>query len=203
MLADPPFQPFGEDDAKATALVEWFKLDFMRWVDPIKCPTCNGSTRSAGSAEPTAEERIGRAGRVELHECTANAGHPTRRFARYNDLATLMKTREGRCGESDTAEWLLTASGEFANLFCLFLGAYGLNARYVWNRWVKPARLAEETARITFGLSTGAKRSDTGSTWIHGELLISRSSAEKGSEAAVHKPLLYASGWGKKQAFCM
>jgi hypothetical protein len=98
LMADPPFSPFGEEDAKTVALVEWFKRDYMRWVDPILCPTCSGPTRSLGSTAPNDQDLSGGAQRVELHQCTAEPSHPARRFARYNDLMTLVRTREGRCG---------------------------------------------------------------------------------------------------------
>jgi peptide-N4-(N-acetyl-beta-glucosaminyl)asparagine amidase len=99
LMADPPFQPFGREDAKALALARWFKTSYMTWVDPIKCPACSGPTTAVGSVDPDRKERADGAGRTELHVCKAQCGG-SRRFARYNSISTLMRTREGRCGES-------------------------------------------------------------------------------------------------------
>ncbi|KAL1410384.1 Peptide-N(4)-(N-acetyl-beta-glucosaminyl)asparagine amidase [Vanrija albida] len=121
LLADEeqhPFKPFGYEDALALAAARWFKHEYFRWVDPIKCAQCGGATRGSGSGQPTAEERAGGAGRVELHTCTQCSA--VRRFPRYNEVKALMGSREGRCGE-------------FAQLFYVFFLALGLEARYVWN----------------------------------------------------------------------
>jgi len=99
-LADPPYQPFGLEDAKVHALAHWFKNDFMRWVDPVPCPKCGGNTEAAGDAEPTEAERQDGGGRVELHRCVDEACKAVRRFVRYSMIETLVRTREGRCGES-------------------------------------------------------------------------------------------------------
>nr|XP_031862971.1 uncharacterized protein CI109_001446 [Kwoniella shandongensis]KAA5530043.1 hypothetical protein CI109_001446 [Kwoniella shandongensis] len=143
LLASPPFQPFGKEDATVLGLCQWFKSSFMRWIDPIPCPICGGSTHSEGSASPTTEEREDGAGRVELHKCNDTSCGAVRRFGRYGKVGTLIRTREGRCGE-------------WAHLFYVLLRARGIDARYIWN-----------------------------------------------SEATINKPLLYARGWGKKQAFCL
>ncbi|WOO85218.1 Peptide-N(4)-(N-acetyl-beta-glucosaminyl)asparagine amidase [Vanrija pseudolonga] len=112
------FKPFGYEDALALAAARWFKHEYFRWVDPIKCAQCGGETRGTGAGQPTAEERAGGAGRVELHTCVNCAA--VRRFPRYNEVKALMGSREGRCGE-------------FAQLFYVFFLALGLEARYVWN----------------------------------------------------------------------
>ncbi|CAE6364400.1 unnamed protein product [Rhizoctonia solani] len=112
-----------EEDALAQVLVQWFKHEYFKWADPIKCPQCGGSTSASGMVPPTPYERDGGAGRVELHVCRGENGacDGSFRFARYNDLKYLMRTRIGRCGE-------------WANLYTLFLRAVGLRARYVWNK---------------------------------------------------------------------
>ncbi|KZW02866.1 hypothetical protein EXIGLDRAFT_813283 [Exidia glandulosa HHB12029] len=107
------------EDALAEALVKWFKPNFFKWVDPIKCPVCSQPMENKGHVSPTPEERAGGGHRVELYECETGDGG-TSRFPRYNDLRVLMKSRVGRCGE-------------FANVFTLMLRAVGLRARYVWN----------------------------------------------------------------------
>ncbi|CAE6431862.1 unnamed protein product [Rhizoctonia solani] len=112
-----------EQDALAQVLVQWFKHEYFKWADPIKCPRCGGETRASGMVPPTPYERDGGAGRVELHVCVGEKGacDGSFRFPRYNDLKYLMRTRMGRCGE-------------WANLYTLFLRAVGLRARYVWNK---------------------------------------------------------------------
>ncbi|KAG9095748.1 Peptide-N(4)-(N-acetyl-beta- glucosaminyl)asparagine amidase [Ceratobasidium sp. 370] len=111
-----------EEDALAQVLVQWFKNEYFKWVDPIKCPKCAGETEMTGMVSPDEHERAGGAGRVEMHVCTSKNGpcDGKIRFARYGDPRYLMKTRLGRCGE-------------WANLYTLFLRAVGLRARYVWN----------------------------------------------------------------------
>ncbi|KAG8768602.1 peptide-N4-(N-acetyl-beta- glucosaminyl)asparagine amidase [Serendipita sp. 405] len=106
------------EDALAEALVKWFKPTYFKWIDPIPCSKCQGKTESKGMGQPTQDDLLGGAGRVELHRCTS-CGH-TVRFPRYNDPRYLMRSRVGRCGE-------------FANLFALFIRAVGLRGRYVWN----------------------------------------------------------------------
>ncbi|KAG8736547.1 Peptide-N(4)-(N-acetyl-beta- glucosaminyl)asparagine amidase [Ceratobasidium sp. 428] len=108
-----------EEDALAEVLVQWFKKEYFKWADPIKCPKCSGKTQVSGMVPPAPYERGGGAGRVELHVCTSENGpcDGSFRFPRYNDPKYLMKTRLGRCGE-------------WANLYTLFLRAVGLRARY-------------------------------------------------------------------------
>jgi peptide-N4-(N-acetyl-beta-glucosaminyl)asparagine amidase len=99
LLADPPWTPFSEIDARVLAMARWFKSDFMRWVDPIMCPSCGGKTAAAGNVEPSWKQRQDGAGRVELHVCVDGGCGGEKAFARYGKVATLAKTREGRCGE--------------------------------------------------------------------------------------------------------
>ncbi|BEI82098.1 hypothetical protein CcaverHIS002_0212580 [Cutaneotrichosporon cavernicola] len=108
---------FGYEDALVLAAARWFKHEYFRWADPIKC-ACGGDTTYEGQGEPSAEDLQGGAGRVELHKCTAC--EKDTRFPRYNTTEALMRAKVGRCGE-------------FAQLFYIFLLALGLEARYVWN----------------------------------------------------------------------
>ncbi|GMK59061.1 hypothetical protein CspeluHIS016_0700760 [Cutaneotrichosporon spelunceum] len=108
---------FGYEDALVLATARWFKHEYFRWADPIKC-TCGGDTEFSGQGQPNEEDLEGGAGRVELHKCKV-CGEVTR-FPRYNTTKALMRARVGRCGE-------------FAQLFYIFLLALGLEARYVWN----------------------------------------------------------------------
>ncbi|KAK4684910.1 peptide-N4-(N-acetyl-beta-glucosaminyl)asparagine amidase, partial [Tremellales sp. Uapishka_1] len=165
LLTSPPFTPFGQEDALVISMAKWFKSSFMRWCDPIKCPDCGGATASSGSAEPNRIELQDGAGRVEVHSCSMKGCGGIRRFARYNSIRTLLRTREGRCGE-------------WAHLFYAFLLAAGLEARYIWN--------SEDHVWNEYW-------SPSRQHWVHVD----------SCEAAVNKPLLYALGWGKKQAFCI
>lgn len=131
----PPFEPFGEEEAVVLAMAQWFKHDFMTWVDPIKCPKCGAETRISGLVEPTASEMELGAGRVESHRCISC--QTERRFMRIGKVSTLLKTREGRCGESLSPDTflgiLLMNLGEFAHLFYVLLQAKGIGARYIYN----------------------------------------------------------------------
>ncbi|KAG8923254.1 peptide-N4-(N-acetyl-beta- glucosaminyl)asparagine amidase [Tulasnella sp. 418] len=155
----------GFEDALAEALVKWFKKDFFKWADPIICPRCEGKTTMRGMVEPTAEEREKGGGRVELHKCDNEGCGGVFRFARYNDPKVLMKTRIGRCGE-------------FANLFCLFIRAIGLRARYVWN--------AEDHV-------WNEHYSPTLKRWVHMD----------SCEASRDEPMIYDRGWGKKMSYIL
>ncbi|WVQ94740.1 hypothetical protein IAU59_001820 [Kwoniella sp. CBS 9459] len=165
LLAEPPFKPFGPVDAEVLALARWFKESYMRWIDPIPCPTCGGPTFGAGSAQPMSHERLDGAGRVELHKCKDPACGGQRRFARYGKIKALLRSGEGRCGE-------------WAQLFYVFLRVKGIEARYVWN--------SEDHVWCEYW-------SPALQHWVHVD----------SCEAATNKPLLYARGWGKKQAFCL
>ncbi|KAJ3288834.1 peptide-N4-(N-acetyl-beta- glucosaminyl)asparagine amidase [Rhizoclosmatium sp. JEL0117] len=120
------------------ALLDWFKNDYMVWVNNAPCASCgNTQTVGAGNGAPTQYELDHGAARVELYKCPSDAC-PLTRFPRFNDPLVLMQTRRGRCGE-------------WANLFTLFSITMGFETRYVmdytdhvwcefwsdhWNRWV-------------------------------------------------------------------
>ncbi|WVW80091.1 hypothetical protein I302_102064 [Kwoniella bestiolae CBS 10118] len=165
LLSTPPFKPFGQIDAEVLALAQWFKQDYMRWIDPIPCPKCHGPTSAIGSSEPSPAERADGAGRVELHKCVDGDCGEIRRFCRYGRIKALIRTREGRCGE-------------WAQLFYCFSRVRGVECRYVWN--------SEDHVWCEYW-------SPTLQHWVHVDPC----------EAAINKPLLYARGWGKKQAFCL
>jgi peptide-N4-(N-acetyl-beta-glucosaminyl)asparagine amidase len=69
---------------KAIHLVQWFKHDFMHWVDPIKCPACSGDTRHQSSFghEGMTEEERRVAGRVEVWKCVDDGCGGVDRFLR-------------------------------------------------------------------------------------------------------------------------
>jgi len=97
--AEQPFAPFGKEDATVLAAARWFKHEYFRWVDPIKCPACGGATAYRAQATPNAEDLAGGAGRVEVHACNDAQCGAQMRFPRYNKVPALMRAREGRCGE--------------------------------------------------------------------------------------------------------
>ncbi|KAK8861540.1 hypothetical protein IAR55_002362 [Kwoniella newhampshirensis] len=166
LLDSPPFRPFSYEDAHVLALCQWFKSSFMRWIDPVPCPRCSGPTHAVGSVSPTDQERSDGAERVELHECDDEEGcGGKRRFGRYGKIGTLLRTREGRCGE-------------WAHLFYVFLRTIGIKARYIWN--------SEDHVWCEYW-------SPSQEHWVHVD----------SCEGATNRPLLYARGWGKKQAFCL
>uniref|UniRef100_A0A1I7RKX9 Peptide-N(4)-(N-acetyl-beta-glucosaminyl)asparagine amidase n=1 Tax=Bursaphelenchus xylophilus TaxID=6326 RepID=A0A1I7RKX9_BURXY len=86
------------------------------------------------SSTPTYDEKQRGADRVEVYNCTqCNQRY---RFARFNNPATLIETREGRCGE-------------WANCFALCCRAIGLEVRYVTctedHAWVEVFDLESQT----------------------------------------------------------
>ncbi|WRT65646.1 uncharacterized protein IL334_002591 [Kwoniella shivajii] len=167
LMTNPPFKPFGSTEAEVLALAKWFKSTYFKWVDPVKCPLCDGSTSAIGMDQPTPSERGDGAGRVELHKCRNDHGpcEGLRRFCRYGKIKALTRTREGRCGE-------------WAQMFYTFLRVKGIQSRYVWN--------SEDHVWCEYW-------SDTLQHWVHVDPC----------EAATNKPLVYAKGWGKKQAYCL
>lgn len=108
---DPGFRDF-----LLVELLHWFKHSFFSWVDTLNCSRCGGPTTVTGTVEPTAEDRVGLASRVELHGCAKC--QTAERFPRYNLPEKLLETRRGRCGE-------------WANCFTLFARTLGYDARYV------------------------------------------------------------------------
>lgn len=109
----------GYQDHVIKALLRWFKQDFFTWITAPPCNQCQGETEGIGAAAPDAAERQAGADRVEIYRCKNNSYHISR-FPRYNDPATLLTWRKGRCGE-------------FANCFTLLCIALGSRARWVWN----------------------------------------------------------------------
>ncbi len=95
-------------------LGKWFKAHFFKWTNAVPCARCGGKTACVGRSGPTAEERAGLAGTVEVYKCNVCGSHT--RFPRYNHPRKLLETRQGRCGE-------------WANCFTLCCRAVGLEAR--------------------------------------------------------------------------
>ena len=109
------------DVAFLEGLLRWFKFDFFKWVntpacEAIGCGANPGAMERMGGGPPTQEELHGLPGMVEIYRCRQCS--QITRFPRYNNPATLLRTRRGRCGE-------------WANAFCLICRALSLDARYV------------------------------------------------------------------------
>ncbi|KAI6222060.1 Thioredoxin and Transglutaminase domain containing protein [Aphelenchoides besseyi] len=101
---------------QAKHLLDWFH-GFFNWIDNPKCQNCDDpNTKHVDHTECTNEERERGGGRVEVFNC-GKCDSKTR-FVRYNNPATLIETRQGRCGE-------------WANCFTLCCRAIGLEARYI------------------------------------------------------------------------
>lgn len=77
-------------------------------------------------------------------------------------------------------------------MFYVFLQAAGLEARYVWN--------SEDHVWTEYWSPTLKHWVHVDSWWV---MIVANLLPLTSSEAAVSKPLVYALGWGKKQAFCM
>ena len=106
------------EEETARRILTWFKAEFMRpFVSTILCSSCQGPTKSVGSAQPSAQERLDGAGVVEIHVCSLC--EMQNRFPRYNG-AKILETRLGRCGE-------------WAQTFVSFLRAAKLEARLVFD----------------------------------------------------------------------
>ncbi|CAG5015143.1 unnamed protein product [Parnassius apollo] len=96
-------------------LLGWFKNEFFSWVDKPDCEQCGAPTIH----ERNENMKIGtETCRVEIYKCTQCSGEV--HFPRHNDVAMLLQTRRGRCGE-------------WASCFTLFRRALGYDTRYVYD----------------------------------------------------------------------
>ena len=145
------------------SLLRWYKSEYFSWVNAPSCDRCHGATESRGHTPPTADEAEGGATRVEAYEC--GVCRAAVRFPRYNRCRTLMATRRGRCGE-------------WANLFCLFCRAVGVETRYV----------LDLTDHVWVEVYDEARH-----RWVHCDCC-------EGPDA-YDTPLLYETGWGKRLTY--
>ncbi|OHS99069.1 Transglutaminase-like superfamily protein [Tritrichomonas foetus] len=106
-----------EGDAEVAEITKWFKEDFMTFTKSVKCHHCGKETQPAAvSLSVTQDEYLHQAYNVQIYHC--NSCGANTRFPRYNDVAKLIETRTGRCGE-------------FANTFAAVLKALGFDVRLV------------------------------------------------------------------------
>ena len=95
-------------------LLSWFANEFFRWFEPPACEKCSGHLSSQKSY-------VNQEGRnVEVYECDNDKCEYKYEFIRHNDLAILLSTRQGRCGE-------------WANCFFGILLAMGYDARIIFD----------------------------------------------------------------------
>ncbi|ALC40741.1 Pngl [Drosophila busckii] len=99
-------------DLLLVELVNWFNTQFFTWVNNIPCTVC-GSEDSKLRRKQTENDV-----RVEVTLC---CGQETK-FYRYNDIAQLLVSRQGRCGE-------------FANCFTFFCRCLDYDARMVYSHF--------------------------------------------------------------------
>ena len=76
-------------------LLGWFK-DYFPY-NHATCSACGEQGYVLGDVRPSARERSFDAARCELQRC-GHCGHVSR-FPRYNSVAKVLETRQGRCGE--------------------------------------------------------------------------------------------------------
>ena len=84
------------DSDEMIDIVHWFKTEFFHWIED-HCIQCGSKELDHGSVQPTEEDLIYSAQRVEVFKCR-KCGY-LRRFPRYNNPMKLLETRVGRCGE--------------------------------------------------------------------------------------------------------
>ncbi|CAH0724221.1 unnamed protein product, partial [Brenthis ino] len=103
------------DLALLMELIGWFKYKYFSWVDKPPCDYCGGPTQFICSSPMQGETESCSLEIYKCMKCTKGA-----HFPRYNDPATLLRTRRGRCGE-------------WANCFTLFCRALGYDTRFVYD----------------------------------------------------------------------
>lgn len=110
-------------DELVKELLKWFKDEFFTWVNKLPCTQCGnqdqGSIHSLGATKSYTKDHFdGNANVIERYRCGKCQNQYE--FPRYNNPVTLLKTRQGRCGE-------------WNNCFILMLVSLGLDVRYIWN----------------------------------------------------------------------
>lgn len=85
----PPAKEYCIRDLILVELVNWFNTEYFEWINNLPCKVC-GSEESKLKRTQTEGDC-----RVEVGIC---CGQETK-FYRYNDIAQLLVSRKGRCGE--------------------------------------------------------------------------------------------------------
>lgn len=96
-------------DALLIELADWFHGKFFTWVNHPPCPSCGNPDTKATGAGVESDEK------VEMYSCECGQSI---RFVRHNDVAKLLESRRGRCGE-------------YANCFTFICRSVGFEARLV------------------------------------------------------------------------
>ncbi|THD21348.1 Peptide-N(4)-(N-acetyl-beta-glucosaminyl)asparagine amidase [Fasciola hepatica] len=164
-------------------LVRWYKEEFFRWADSFECSRCKTKMQFAGTANPTAEEIVGRPGSVETYRCPADSSHPIYRFPRYNNVNTLLCTRLGRCGE-------------WANCLTFLLSVCARPVKECASNasvlpWFPACRyISDWTDHVWCEVWLEDEHNPGHFRWVH---------CDPGGET--DQPLLYEDGWGKKLTY--
>ncbi|ODV96544.1 hypothetical protein PACTADRAFT_48380 [Pachysolen tannophilus NRRL Y-2460] len=114
----------GYTDYLVLELLRWFKEEFFTWINKPPCEICFNNDQNKIQlirhvAPSNANELNGKTSVVEIYKCLKCSSEI--RFPRYNNVATLLDTRKGRCGE-------------WNNCFLIFLNALNIKSRYLWNQ---------------------------------------------------------------------
>ena len=189
---EPPAAAEAADMAAWCELLTWFREHFP--YNRAQC-ACGAHGELIGNVRANAREREGRAMRTELQWCGASG--VMQRFPRYNDVATILTTRKGRCGEySQVLYQLVRALGWPARLVVDWTDHMWVEVRLPMQGEGAPAGEAPSGAQS--GPSPGAPggAEPTGAPpvtrWVHLDPC----------EAAVDQPSLYAE-WGKTLTYVL
>lgn len=110
-------------DELVKSLLKWYKDDFFKWVNKANCGRCGNADQESinmlGVAKPHLPNHFeGKAKVVEIYHCMKCNNRIE--FPRYNDIKTLLRERQGRCGE-------------WNNCFISILRSLDIDVRYLWN----------------------------------------------------------------------
>ncbi|OON17215.1 thioredoxin, partial [Opisthorchis viverrini] len=154
-------------------MLRWFREEFFRWVEDFYCDICKAKMNLAEIAPPWGSEIEGDAQMVEVFRCPS--GHSVHRFPRYNNPATLLQTRFGRCGE-------------WTSCFILLLVSARRPSNVDGGRpWFPACRYISDLSDHVW-CEIWLEDPDSGDyRWVHCD-----------PSGEVDQPLLYECGWGKE-----